>query len=74
MDHIQILTTSSMTNPTSDFHGHALMASCPSENHGLRHAEVPWGSKTLDVGASELSVLFNLSNRLELDGELTPIA
>ncbi|KAG0642660.1 hypothetical protein HOY80DRAFT_1007794 [Tuber brumale] len=74
MDHIQILTANSMTSSAPDFHGHALMASCPSESHILRHAEVPWGSKTLDVGASELSILFNLSNRLELDGELTPIA
>jgi len=74
MDHIQVLTANSVTSSSSDFHGHALMASCPPEGYILRHAEIPWGSKTLDVGASELSVLFNLSNRLELDGELTPIA
>ncbi|PWW79216.1 hypothetical protein C7212DRAFT_154685 [Tuber magnatum] len=74
MDHIQILTTNATTNSAVDLHGHALMASCPPENHILRHAEIPWGSKTLDVGASELSVLFNLSNRLELEGELTPIS
>ncbi|CAZ79918.1 unnamed protein product [Tuber melanosporum] len=74
MDHIQILTANSMTSPASDFHGHALMASCPSESNTSRHAEVPRGSKTFDVGPSELAILFNLSNRLELDGELTPIA
>jgi hypothetical protein len=74
MSHIQLLATNAATNYASDFHGHGLMASCPPESHVLQHAEVPWGSKTLDVGASDLSVLFNLSNRLELDGELTPIA
>lgn len=74
MDHIQFLTTSAATKVESDFHGHALMASCPPESHVLHHADVDWGSKTIDVGASDLSVLFNLSNRLELDGELTPIA
>jgi len=74
MEHIQLLTVGSATDPEADFHGHALMASCPPETHCIDHPEVQWGQKTYDMQASDLSVLFNLSTRLQLDGEMTPIA
>lgn len=74
MEHLQLLTVGCATDPEADFHGHALMASCPPEKHCIEQPEVNWGAKTYDMQASDLSVLFNLSNRLELDGEMTPIA
>jgi hypothetical protein len=74
MEHLQLLTVGCATDAEADFHGHALMASCPPESHCIDHPEIMWGEKTYDMQVSDLSILFNLSNRLELDGEMTPIA
>lgn len=41
---------------------------------GQIHAEVPWGAQTWDLAANELWDLFNMQDRFELEGELTPIA
>ncbi|KAI5789158.1 hypothetical protein EDC01DRAFT_617097, partial [Geopyxis carbonaria] len=74
MEHMKFLTNGSVNNPDSEFHGHALMLSCPPERHSLHNPSQDWGLKTFDLPVTDLSKLFHLSNRLQLDGELTPIA
>ena len=75
MEHMTPLTTNSVNNPQADFHGHALMISCPPERHSMQHPGVDWEPpKTLDLQPADLSVLFHLSSRLQLEGEMTPIA
>ncbi|KAH0608059.1 uncharacterized protein H6S33_002111 [Morchella sextelata] len=87
MDHIQLMFGNIDKNPEADFHGHRLMVSCPPEPLYLKqhqqqqeqqqqqtHAEVPWGAQTWDLAANELWDLFNMQDRFELEGELTPIA
>lgn len=74
MDHIQVMFGSLEKGPEGEFHGHRMMMSCPPEPTYIgQHAEVPWGAQTWDLAANELSELFNMQNRFELDGELTPI-
>ena len=52
--------------------GHALMASCPPESHIINHPQIPWTPK--DAGnTSNLASLYDLSMRLNLDGEITPV-
>ncbi|KAL7275437.1 hypothetical protein RUND412_001609, partial [Rhizina undulata] len=72
MDHIQFLAENSI-KPDADIHGHAMMTIFPPESHLINHPNVPWGHRTYDLNSNELATLFNLSNRLQLDGELTPI-
>lgn len=75
MDHIQLMFGNIEKNPEADFHGHRMMVSCPPEpQYTAQHAEVPWGQQTWDLAANELYDLFNMQDRFELDGELTPIA
>lgn len=74
MQHMQFLTSASVNDMEADFHGHALMASCPPEFHSLQDPGQEWAVGTYDLPASDLVKLFQLSNRLQLEGELTPIA
>jgi hypothetical protein len=75
MEHMGLLTSNSVNNPQGDFHGHALMISCPPESYTMHNPEGSWDPpKHLDMQAADLSVLFHLSNRLQLEGEMTPIA
>ncbi|KAI0999194.1 hypothetical protein K3495_g9002 [Podosphaera aphanis] len=63
--------------------GHALMASCPPDPVLATHLERPSGNhqvyldqatqRTWDISKSELGNLFNLSKRLNLGGEITPV-
>lgn len=71
---MKFLTNGSANDPEAEFHGHAFMLSCPPEEHNLHHPETDWGLKTLDMPAPDLASLFNLSQRLQLEGEMTPIA
>lgn len=74
MDHIQVMFGDLANSTEEDFHGHRMMMSCPPEPTYIgQHAEVPCGAQTWDLAANELSELFNMQNRFELDGELTPI-
>lgn len=75
MDHIQVMFGNLTKTPEADFHGHRMLMSCPIEPTytASQHVEVPWGVQTWDLAANELSELFNMQNRFELDGELTPI-
>ncbi|KAI5782456.1 hypothetical protein FPQ18DRAFT_421295 [Pyronema domesticum] len=75
MEHLIPLSTHQMCNPEADFHGHALMITCPPESWSTMNPGLPWDFKgQLDIEAADLSILFDLSNRLQLEGEMTPIA
>ncbi|KAF3938454.1 hypothetical protein ABW19_dt0203357 [Dactylella cylindrospora] len=74
MEHIQKLVQGSIDDPNGTaISGHALMASCPPESHVLDNPDVEWGSRTYDLQPSELNALLNLSPRLNISGEITPI-
>ena len=80
MSHMQFLVERS-SEEDGDPCGHALMASCPPEP--FPREEVPFGHhptylggtapKTWDVSKSDLANLLDLSKRLNLDGEITPV-
>lgn len=75
MDHIQFLLVRAQ-NSDIDISGHALMASCPHESQ-IPSAEGDHSSHPPpplpDIALPELLKLLDLSNRLPLDGEITPI-
>jgi hypothetical protein len=87
MDHIQYLCVRSEeslqqpppinddSNLEADVHisGHALMATCPPQSHILNHPQEEYGHKMPDLNKPDLMKLLELSNRLPLDGEITPI-
>ncbi|KAI9694424.1 MAG: hypothetical protein M1822_000040 [Bathelium mastoideum] len=87
MDHMQFLcvrSDESLQNPPpvnddqsldADVHisGHALMATCPPASHIAAHPQNPYPHKMPDLGVPDLMKLLDLSNRLPLDGEITPI-
>ncbi|KAI9052784.1 hypothetical protein LZ554_003057 [Drepanopeziza brunnea f. sp. 'monogermtubi'] len=82
MDHIQILLERA-EDPEGGPCGHALMASCPPAVHSEDFLEIPFGhgpkqmngtaQKTWDLSKSDLANLLDLSKRLNLDGEITPV-
>lgn len=74
MDHIKKLTSNALNDREVECHGHSLCVSCPPENHSYRHPGEDWDPRSRKVQVADLSILFNLSNRLQLDGEMTPIA
>lgn len=62
--------------------GHALMASCPPEPFSsLPNKDVPFGDaftkpgqgQTWELSKGDLATLLDLSRRLDLDGEITPV-
>ncbi|KAK6342907.1 hypothetical protein TWF718_008288 [Orbilia javanica] len=74
MEHIQKLVHDSLEDPNGTaISGHALMASCPPESHMLDNPDIDWGSRTYDLQPSELNMLLNLSPKLGVSGEVTPI-
>lgn len=73
MEHINLLANNTV-NHHGEFHGHALMLSCPPESYTMQNPELWDPPKHLELQAADLSVLFHLSNRLQLEGEMTPIA
>lgn len=80
MDHMQYLVERS-SETDGDPCGHALMASCPPEP--FPDARIPFGHspaytsdtepRTWDVSKPDLRNLLDLSKRLNLDGEITPV-
>jgi hypothetical protein len=83
MDHMQFLVERS-SEPDGDPCGHALMASCPPEPFPETNPDLPFGhtpihangeatQKTWDVSKPDLANLLDLSKRLNLDGEITPV-
>lgn len=83
MDHMQFLVERA-SEPEGEPCGHALMASCPPEPHLENHPEIPFGhsstylngnaQKTWDLSKGDLANLLDLSKRLNLDGEITPVS
>ena len=73
MDHMQFLCVRSHQEPEAEISGHALMATCPPESHITNHPDVPYPHKTWDVPQVDLMKLLDLSERLPLEGEITPI-
>ena len=73
MDHMQFLCVRSHQEPQEEISGHALMATCPPHEHIVNHPEVPYPHKTWDVPNPDLMKLLELSERLPLDGEITPV-
>lgn len=83
MDHMQFLVERS-SEPDGDPCGHALMASCPPEPFPETNPDIPFGhtpihangantQKTWDLSKPDLANLLDLSKRLNLDGEITPV-
>lgn len=80
MSHMQFLVERS-SEEDGEPCGHALMASCPPEP--FPGEEIPFGHhptylegtapKTWDVSKTDLANLLDLSKRLNLDGEITPV-
>ena len=70
------LVASSLHREDGDFHGHAMCLSCPPEGFALENPKVDWdAAAALDgIDPVDLTTLFMLSDRLQLEGELTPIA
>ena len=73
MDHLQYMCVRSNQDPEQPPSGHALMISCPPYSHIEKHPEVPYPHKTMDIPNSELMKLFQLSQNLPLDAEITPV-
>lgn len=72
MDHMQFLMVRSQDSD-GEISGHALMATCPPASHIEEHPDEKYPHKLPDLGMPELVKLLDLSNRLPLDGEITPI-
>ena len=81
MDHMQFLVERA-SEPEGDPCGHALMASCPPDPFLDAHPDIPFGhgqqhtsggQKTWDLSKPDLANLLDLSKRLNLDGEITPV-
>jgi hypothetical protein len=72
MDHTQYLMVRAH-NADELVSGHALMATCPPESHIANKPEEKYPHQMPDVAMPDLMKLLDLSNRLPLDGEITPI-
>jgi len=73
MDHMQFLMVRSTTSEEAEISGHALMASCPPQSHIDERPDEKYEQAVPDVGMPDLMKLLDLSARLPLDGEITPI-
>ncbi|KAF2808621.1 uncharacterized protein BDZ99DRAFT_446221 [Mytilinidion resinicola] len=72
MDHMQMLMVRA-SDSDADVSGHALMATCPPESHIVSTPNDPYPHRMPDITMPDLLKLLDLSNRLPLDGEITPI-
>jgi hypothetical protein len=80
MDHLYFLVDRA-NDDENLFSGHAMMASCPPKAEP--EAEIPFGhgpknqngdaQKTWDLSKPDLANLLDLSKRLNLEGEITPV-
>ncbi|KAF2084017.1 hypothetical protein K490DRAFT_76129 [Saccharata proteae CBS 121410] len=72
MDHMQFLLVRSQDSE-ADVSGHALMATCPPHSHIVNNPEDKYPHQMPDLQSGDLMKLLDLSNRLPLDGEITPV-
>jgi hypothetical protein len=74
MDHMQFLMVRARDAEDAEVSGHALMATCPPNSHIEQHGmDVIYPQKLPDIGMPDLLKLLDLSKRLPLDGEITPV-
>lgn len=83
MDHLGFLVERSAAEGGGPPSGHAMMASCPPEPFPQLTPDVPFGPKhskcdpnaerTWELNKGDLTKLLDLSKRLDLDGEITPV-
>jgi hypothetical protein len=81
MDHMGFLVGRA-SEPEGEPCGHALMATCPPDAY-VEGVDIPFGhgiqnaaegqQKTWDLSKGDLANLLDLSKRLNLDGEITPV-
>ncbi|KAF2252789.1 hypothetical protein BU26DRAFT_515236 [Trematosphaeria pertusa] len=72
MDHMQFLMVRAH-DADETISGHALMATAPPEHHIAHHPQENYPHQMPDIAMPDLMKLLDLSNRLPLDGEITPI-
>lgn len=72
MDHMQMLCVRS-NDSEAEISGHALMATCPPEHHLIERPDVQYPHKMPDMQHTDLMKLLDLSNRLPLGEEITPV-
>lgn len=72
MDHMQFLMVRAH-DAEETISGHALMATAPPDSHIANHPEEKYPHQMPDVAMPDLMKLLDLSARLPLDGEITPI-
>ena len=73
---MNMLCLQSQQSEGDEISGHALMLSAPTQsrlNHLIERPDVPLENATEGMRASDLLKLLDLSNRLPLSGEITPI-
>lgn len=69
MDHMQMLCVNAQESE-GEISGHAMMATCPPHSHLIERPDVKYPQK---LESGDLLRLLDLSNRLPLDGEITPV-
>jgi len=73
MKHMQMLCVRSH-NADEHMSGHALMATCPPTQHIIENPNVPYPHQIpKETAGGDLLRLLDLSGRLDLNGELTPV-
>lgn len=72
MDHMQFLMVRAHDDDEA-ISGHALMATAPPESHIAKCPHEDYPHQMPDIAMPDLMKLLDLSNRLPLDGEITPI-
>jgi len=72
MDHMQFLMVRAH-DAEETISGHALMATAPPDSHIANCPQEKYPHQMPDITMPDLMKLLDLSNRLPLDGEITPI-
>jgi hypothetical protein len=73
MDHMQFLMVNAHDDQAEAVSGHALMATSIPEHHLACKPHEKYPHQMPDIAMPDLLKLLDLSNRLPLDGEITPI-
>ena len=71
-DHAQMMCVRSDQSNT-EVSGHAMMMSCPPPDHVRDHPTVTYPHQAPDLPAVDLMKLYDLSTKLPLGGEITPV-
>ena len=84
MEHLGFLVQRSAEGGDGPPSGHAMMASCPPEPFPQLSPNTPFGyarskgqgdltQRTWELNKGDLTTLLDLSKKLDLDGEITPV-